>query len=204
MYFAKIRKFLKRSSSAIILVTGLNIKACAEIICNLQTVNYILTPHQHTQNKVHQEMSKKEKEYRRNEARYANLVIKTSIEIDMDQEKWTLPCVRRLKKYVIRDKRYIKEKYKEFNNLEELFDDVDKILSVSEFCSSFQVNLLSGHCHLTSPWLVCLLCSPNFWISLFPLLFFSGHCWRLKGISGCLCICQCSIICSRIPAQMLL
>ena len=82
-------------------------------------------------------MSKKEKEYRRNEARYANLVIKTSIEIDMDQEKWTLPCVRRLKKYVIRDKRYIKEKYKEFNNLEELFDDVDKILSVSEFCSSF-------------------------------------------------------------------
>ena len=80
-------------------------------------------------------MSKKEKEYRRNEARYANLVIKTSIEIDMNQEKWTFPCVRRLKKYVIRDKRYIKEKYKEFNNLEDLFDDVDKILSVSENCS---------------------------------------------------------------------
>ena len=123
-------------------------------------------------------MSKKEKEYRRNEARYANLVIKTSIEIDMDQEKWTLPCVRRLKKYVIRDKRYIKEKYKEFKNLEEFFDDVDKILSVSKFCSSFQENLLSGHCHLTSYWLVCLLCSPNFWISLFPLLFF----WSLLEI----------------------
>ena len=109
-------------------------------------------------------MSKKEKEYRRNEARYANLVIKTSIEIDMNQEKWTFPCVRRLKKYVIRDKRHIKDKYKEFNNLEELFDDVDKILSVSAFCYVLQKKLILGYCHLTSPWLVCLLCSPTFWI----------------------------------------
>ena len=80
-------------------------------------------------------MSKKEKEYIKNKARYANLAIKTSIEIDMDQEKWTLPCFRSVKKYVIRDKQYIREKYKEFSNIEVLFDDVDKILSVSKFSS---------------------------------------------------------------------
>ena len=68
-----------------------------------------------------------------NVARYANLAIKTSIEIDMDQEKWTLPCFRSVKKYVIRDKQYIREKYKDFSNIEVLFDDVDKILSVSKF-----------------------------------------------------------------------
>ena len=83
-------------------------------------------------------MSNKEQERRQNDTKYGNLVIKTSIEIDMDKGKWTLPCFRSLKKYVIRDQRFIKEKYKEFNNLETLFDDVDKILSVSESFFFFQ------------------------------------------------------------------
>ena len=94
-------------------------------------------------------MSSKEKERRKNDNKYGNLVIKTSIEIDMDKEKWTLPCFKNLEKYVIRDKRFIKEKYKEFNNLETLFDDIDKILSVSESFCFFQRKILSGHCHLS-------------------------------------------------------
>ena len=105
-------------------------------------------------------MSNKERERRKNDAKYGNLVIKTSLEIDMDQEKWTLPCCRSLKKYVVRDKRYIKEKYKEFNDLDALFDDVDKILSVSIFFCfffSFKKNFQDTAISPRLGWFVCFL-----------------------------------------------
>ena len=71
-------------------------------------------------------MSSKQKQ---KDAKYANLDIKTSFEIDLNQGKWTFPCARDLKQYVVRDE----SRYKEFNNLNELFDSVDQILSVSIF-----------------------------------------------------------------------
>ena len=71
-------------------------------------------------------MSSKQKQ---KDAKYANLDIKTSFEIDLNQGKWTFPCARDRKKYVVRDE----SRYKEFNNLNVLFDSVDQILSVSIF-----------------------------------------------------------------------
>ena len=71
-------------------------------------------------------MSSKQKQ---KDAKYANLDIKTSFEIDLNQGKWTFPCARDQKQYVVRDE----SRYKEFNNLNVLFDSVDQILSVSIF-----------------------------------------------------------------------
>ena len=68
-------------------------------------------------------------EQKQKDAKYANLDIKTSFEIDLNQGKWTFPCARDLKQYIVRDE----SRYKEFNNLNVLFDSVDQILSVSIF-----------------------------------------------------------------------